>query len=154
GVDVHVIFPTFFLSLELLNPLAELALTRSYNRWLAERTADARDRLRWVIVPPTQTMDRCIAELRHGREHGAAGVMLNGFQHGLYLDDPYYYPLYEEAQELDLVICAHVGTTEHKRTEPIGNLLPTKAALMDHIAPLMKAFWAVLTSDFHERFPR
>ena len=52
GVDVQVIYPTIFNRNPARRPEVELELARSYNRWIAERTAAAAGRLRWVCVPP------------------------------------------------------------------------------------------------------
>src|SRR5262245_22596644 len=49
GVDVAVLFPTFWLTFRIGNAIAEAAMARSYNRWLAERTADSRGRLLWAV---------------------------------------------------------------------------------------------------------
>jgi predicted TIM-barrel fold metal-dependent hydrolase len=154
GVDVQVIISTFFIGIEMENPLADAALCRSWNRWAAERTSDARGRLPWLAVVPTRSMDRTIAEMRFAREHGAVGVFLNGQEASLYLNDPYFYPMYEVAQELDLAMCVHVGGKVRRiRGLSIGNVLPTQAAFMDHLSPLMAGFWAVLSSDLDQRFP-
>src|SRR5436190_540225 len=40
GIDVQVLFPTFWLPTQVTNPVREAAMARSYNRWLAEATAD------------------------------------------------------------------------------------------------------------------
>ena len=58
GIDVQVLVSTFYIGMELDNPLEEAALARSYNRWVAERTADTGSRLRWTIIPPTLDMAR------------------------------------------------------------------------------------------------
>jgi uncharacterized protein len=155
GVDVQVVINTFFIGVEMENPLAEAALCRSWNRWAAERTADGRGRLPWLAVLPTRSMDRTIAEMRFAREHGAVGVFLNGEEACMYLNNPYFYPMYEEAQELDLTMSVHLGAKVRRiRGLSIGSLIPTQAAIMDHLSPLMKGFWAVLTGDLDERFPR
>ena len=39
GVDVHVIYPTVFLTEFTDTPEVELAVRRSYNRWLGDRTS-------------------------------------------------------------------------------------------------------------------
>jgi predicted TIM-barrel fold metal-dependent hydrolase len=154
GVDVQVLINTFFIGVEMENPLADVALCRSWNRWAAERTSDARNRLAWLAVVPTRSMDRVIAEMRFAREHGAVGVFLNGQEMSLYLNDPYFFPMYEVAQDLDLAMCVHVGGKVRRvRGLSIGNVLPTQAAFMDHLSPLMAGFWAVLASDLDERFP-
>ena len=41
GVDVHVIYPTFFLSYVTGNPEAEVALTDSYSRYVSRKCAEA-----------------------------------------------------------------------------------------------------------------
>ncbi len=46
GVDVQVIFPTFFIRYNTNNAEAEWALTTTYNRWLAEKCAPTNGRLR------------------------------------------------------------------------------------------------------------
>src|SRR5207247_1692664 len=86
---------------------------------------------------------------------GAGCVMLKGMEHGYFLSDPYFDSLYAQAQDLDLVICVHLGTSV-RRLEgvPIGNLLPNPAALIDSLAPVMKGFYDVVASDLHVRFPR
>ena len=52
GVNVQVIFPTFFIRYNTSNAEAEWALTTTYNRWLAERCAQSNGRLRWAAVLP------------------------------------------------------------------------------------------------------
>jgi predicted TIM-barrel fold metal-dependent hydrolase len=100
-------------------------------------------------------MDRTVEELNFGKDHGAVGVLLKGLEHGFFLDNPCFYPMYERAQDLDLPICVHVGGSLRRMENlPIGRIIPTQAAMMDHLAPVLKAFWTVLTSDLHDRFPR
>src|SRR5947208_780813 len=56
-IDVQVLYPTVFIRSKFAGrPYIELALTRSYNRWIADRTAQSGGRLRWVAVPPLLTM--------------------------------------------------------------------------------------------------
>jgi predicted TIM-barrel fold metal-dependent hydrolase len=110
GVDVQVIYPTYLLDAPTSNPEWEAAICRSYNRWLADRTAEANGRLRWVVVPPTQSMGDALEELRFGKEHGACGIFKRAVEcNGKTVDNPYFFPLYEEAMRLDLAICTHIG---------------------------------------------
>ena len=48
GTDVQVIYPTLFLVGVTENPKVEVALKRSYNRWLADRCQQTGGRLRWI----------------------------------------------------------------------------------------------------------
>ncbi len=156
GIDVQLLISSFFIGVELENPLAEAALARSYNRWAASATDGHTDRLRWTLRAPLRSLDRGIEELEFGADHGAAGVHVRGIEHGYYLNDPYFFPLYERAQDLDLAIIVHVGVS-HRRVDnmPIGMVVHTPAAFLQHVHPLMAGFHAVVASDeLHTRFPR
>jgi len=155
GIDVQVLISTFFLGVELEHPLAEAALKRSWNRWMADRTQDSGGRLRWTVCAPTRMIDRALEELDFGKEHGAVGVHLSGMDHGYYLADPVLHPLYDKAQDLDLAIIVHIGTSVRRQINvPIGELLPDQAAFLGHLGTLMQGFHSVLASDLHLRFPR
>ena len=54
-------------------------------------------------------MDRAIEEINFGKANGACGVFMRGFE-GELLSDSSLFPVYEEAQRLDLPICIHAGT--------------------------------------------
>lgn len=113
GIDFQVIYPTYLLGAPSPRPENELAIYRSYNRWLADKCAGANGRLRWVIMPPIRTMDQAIEELRWGKEHGACGVFKRAIEcGGKGVEDPFFFPLYEEAQRLDLPMCVHVGSED------------------------------------------
>src|SRR5438874_1517343 len=71
-IDMQVIYPTTFIRMSFIgNEELEVALTRSYNRWIASRTAESGGRLRWIAELPFLTMDEAVDELRWAREHGA-----------------------------------------------------------------------------------
>ena len=80
GTEIQVIYPTLFISDPAVRPEVELALTRSYNRWLADRCALSKGRLRWVCVPPLKTMDKAVEELSWAKDHGACGVSKKGIR--------------------------------------------------------------------------
>jgi predicted TIM-barrel fold metal-dependent hydrolase len=107
GIDRQVIYPTFFITPISRRPDIDLAVARSYNRWMAEIVRKEPDRFRWVVVPPLQTLEHVSEELRFGKEHGACGVYLRGLEVERMLSDPYFYPVYEQASTLDLPVCIH-----------------------------------------------
>lgn len=107
GIDFQVIYPTFFITPLSHRPDVDLALCRSYNRWMAEIVRKAPDRFRWVLVPPLQTREHIAEELDFGKENGACGIYMRGLEAERMLSDPYFYPLYEQASALDLPICIH-----------------------------------------------
>jgi uncharacterized protein len=152
GVDVQVIYPTMFLVEGTDKPEVELAIRRSYNRWLADRCAKAGGRLRWVCLPPYRSMDKAIEELHFAKEHGACGVLKKGNQEAdHWVADEYFHPLYEEAEKLDLPICVHTGSG-------VPDFSPTREFLhssyLRMTSPVPNAFEAVVTFGVAGKFPK
>jgi predicted TIM-barrel fold metal-dependent hydrolase len=155
GIDAQVIFSTIFIGAEIDNPLEEAAIYRSYNRWVAEHLSGYTDRLQWAVKAPTRYLERAFEELKYGKEHGAVGIMLKGIEHGYYLSDPYFFPLYERAQELDLAILIHNGgATRAQSSIPIGNYVPQAPALAGSTVNIMSGLYAVIGSEIPQKFPR
>ena len=65
GVDVQVLYPTVYLTQISPRPEVDLALAKSYNRWLGDIWHGSEGRLRWVAVP-------AVAE--HGRSPRSVAV--------------------------------------------------------------------------------
>ncbi|MDE3074775.1 MAG: amidohydrolase [Chloroflexota bacterium] len=151
GVDVQVIYPTLFLSTGFGRSEVELALLRSYNRWMADRCQKSAGRLRWVMLPPLQTMDKAIEELRFAKEHGACGILKKGDPEGGHWPaEPHFFPLYEEAERLGLPICFHVGSGT---AEPMP--LDRLAYFSFHkiILSTVHAFQTLITFQIPNKFP-
>lgn len=155
GIDVQIVISTNYIAAQVDNPLGEAAVARSWNRWMAERTAGTGGRLPWVLNPPIRMMDRALKELEFGKAHGAAGIMMKGVMHGYYLSDPYFYPLYEKAQDLDLTLVVHQGAARH-HVEGLGIANPpaSRAPNLHYTSTVMQGFYAVLDSDLNQRFPK
>lgn len=109
-IDIQVLYPTLFLRPMTLKGQVETALIKSYNRWLAEIWKKGKGRLRWVAMPPLLEMHKMRDELAWAKDNGACGVFMRGFEAEKRLTDPYFYQLYEAAQEFDLPLCLHSGT--------------------------------------------
>jgi predicted TIM-barrel fold metal-dependent hydrolase len=109
-IDVQVIYPTMFLGGFTARQEVELALTRSYNRWLAASTEKSGGRLRWVALLPMMSMDSAVEEARWAKDHGACGILKKGYECDRSTSDPYFFPLYEEVSRLDMPLCIHTGT--------------------------------------------
>jgi predicted TIM-barrel fold metal-dependent hydrolase len=109
GVDVQVLYPSLFLRPITNDPRIELALCGSYNRWLGEIWSEGGNRLRWAALLPFLTMTEAVRELEWAKEHGACAVFIRGFESDRRLGDPYFFPVYDVAQGLDLPVCAHAG---------------------------------------------
>ncbi len=108
GIDIQVLYPSIFL-----RPLTDRidmdrALAGSYNRWLAEIWGKSNGRLLWAVVPPLLSpMSKIADELKWAKDNGACAIFLRPLEHDRRPTDPFFYPLYELAQELDLAIGMH-----------------------------------------------
>jgi predicted TIM-barrel fold metal-dependent hydrolase len=111
GIDVQVLYPTMYISRMCERPETEVALARSYNRWLADIWEQSDGRLRWTCVLPLNTMDEAMKELQYSKANGACGVTMRAVEDDRLLIDPYFFPLYEEASRLDLPIAVHIGNS-------------------------------------------
>ena len=151
GVDFQVMYPTLFLVEFTDKQQIELALRRSYNRWMAERWAESEGRLRWVMLPPTLTMDAALDEIRFAKEHGACGVLKKGDREaGVWANDPYFFPLYEEAQKHDMPICFHTGSG-------VPDFTPAREFTFSRfyriLLPVVHAFQSLIVHGIPDQFP-
>src|SRR6266550_7186695 len=104
GIDVRVLYNSLWLTPLTRRPDAEIALCWSWNRWLADVWKVGQDRLRWTCVVPALTPAEAIPQVRFAKEHGAVGVCMRPFERDRMMTDPYYYPIYDEAERLDIPI--------------------------------------------------
>jgi len=152
SVRTQIVYPTLFLMYLTDDPALELALCRAYNRYVAEACARGQGRLRWVVVPPLQSIDAAVAELRWARDRGAVGVFLRGVEGERTLDDPYFFPIYEEASALDLPICIHTGGGCPAITK-IFDVTRNASMPQTRMLPLI-AFRDLIANDIPTKFPR
>lgn len=152
GVDVAVIYPSLFLITAIKNADAEMALARSYNRWLADLCASAPQRFKFATMVCPRRIDASIKEMEWAKQNGACGVVLRGFEGDVTPDQPELYPLFAKACDLDMPICIHIGhgsmafraltIGSSKRNNPFANRVPT-----------LLAFSGLILGNLHEQFP-
>jgi uncharacterized protein len=148
--DIHVLFPTVFLRPVTTRPLAEVALYRSYNRWLAEVWSQSQDRLRWAVMLPWSDIDSAKAELRFGKENGACAIFMRGIERERLPSDPYFFPIYELASELDVPVCIHAANGNFE----LHDLFPEDTGFWRFKLPGITAFHNVLMQGIPARFPK
>ena len=146
GVDVHVMYPTMFLTYLTSDAETQTALCKSYNRWLADRSAQSNGRLRWVAVLPMLDIDAAVQELRWAKGKGVCGAFKLATEIGRKVTDPYFFPLYEEASALDLPICIHTGSADPG---------PDGGGVLDGLGGtnMLDAFFRVVFSGLPAQFP-
>ena len=152
GVEVHVIYPSL-LSPTTDRPETELAMSRGYNRHLAHAWEQSNNRLRWAAVLPLTSMNEALPELRWARDHGACAVFIRSIEGDRQLIDPYFFPLYEEAEKLDVPICVHASIGSQplfdilSQGDDQGNFLKFKLTVVG-------AFHQLVMNRTPEKFPK
>jgi aminocarboxymuconate-semialdehyde decarboxylase len=150
NVDIQVIYPTIFIFPTARRPEVDLALCRSYNRWMADIVQKAPERFRWIVVPPLLNMEQVFEELKFGKEHGACGVYMRGLEADRRLSESYFFPVYEAATRLDMPICVHSANgsiTAHDFFLDEPGFCKFKLAVVG-------AFHSLVNDGIPERFPK
>ncbi len=151
GVEAQVVYPTLFLAYITDGVTLEVALCRSYNRFMAGVWEQAQGRLRWVVVPPLRSIDASIEEINFAKQHGAVGLFFRGIERDRTLDDPYFFPVYQEAARLNMPICVHTGAGCPAFTA-IFDVTRSHTFPHTRTLPLM-AFRNIVANKIPERFP-
>lgn len=132
------------------------ALARARNTWLAEYCAANPARLKGVAALPLQDISASVAELnRTVAELGFVGVSLLPNLRGRHPGDPYFFPLYEEAERLNVPICVHMFLGRYG-SEATGTLRFDRffySHLFGHVFEQMIAFAVILGEGLLDRFP-
>jgi len=111
GIDVQILYPTMYINRMCDRPETEIALSKSYNRWLADIWTQSKGRLRWTCILPLSTMDQAIEQLHWSVDHGCCGVTMRSIEGERLLIDDYFAPLYTEAERLNVPITVHIGNS-------------------------------------------
>ena len=152
-VDVQLQFSSLFLNIRCARPEAELALTRAWNRWIADRCAASNGRLRWIFTPSLKNPEETAKDMEWAAKNGAVGVLFRGLEGDRFLDHPFFDPVYAKAQELDLPICVHIGHGS-PAMETITQREGGKFNRFVSDSPNYYAFSVLLNSKHREVFPK
>ena len=149
-IDIQVLYPSLFLRPLTRRPEVEAALCKSYNRWLTEICSKGRGRLRWVAVVPLMSLHQAIEEAKFAKANGACGLFTRGIVDDKRLSDPYFFPLYAEAERLGLPICVHASTGNFDWVE----LFQGEAGFSRFKLPVLSAFHSIVHDGIPQKFPQ
>jgi predicted TIM-barrel fold metal-dependent hydrolase len=152
GVEIQVIYPTLFLVYLTDDPQLEVALCRAYNRFVADACASAPQRLKWVAILPLRNAEAALKELSWAKDHGAVGIFFRGMEGNLTLDNPYFFPVYARAEQLDLTICIHTGSGSRHLMQ-LFDVERNHTFAHNRVLPVV-AFRDLVANRIPERFPR
>ncbi|HET8564506.1 MAG TPA: amidohydrolase family protein [Candidatus Binatia bacterium] len=159
GIDVAVLFgggvAGSIPALEDAGFATALACAR--NTWMAEYCSANPSRLKGVAVLPQQDVTASVVELnRTVSELGFVGVSLLPNLRGRHLGDPYFFPIYEEAQRLNVPICVHMFLGRHG-SEATGTMRVDRffySHLFGHAFEQMIALSVIIGEGVLDRFPK
>ena len=151
NIDVQVVFPTMFLAAAAEDIKLEGALFQAYNSYVGGACAKSKGRVRWVALIPFRDPEAAIKELRRVKDLGAVGVFTMGMVWEQTLSEPAFFPIYEEAQNLDLPISVHLGWS----SPPVTNLFSdSQSFFVSATIPVIWGFTYVMGAGLPMRFPK
>ncbi|OCB33796.1 hypothetical protein A5676_03000 [Mycobacterium malmoense] len=107
GVDMQILSHSV-PGPETLDPAAAVELARRANDAVAAATGRHPDRFRGFATLPMRDPAAAASELeRTVRDHGFVGALINGHVDGRYLDDTFFWPVFESAETLGVPIFLH-----------------------------------------------
>jgi predicted TIM-barrel fold metal-dependent hydrolase len=106
GIDVQIL--SNVPGVEAVEIPQAVELARQANDAAAAAATEFPDRFLGFATLPMRDPDAAVAELeRTVRDHGFVGALINGHVDGRYLDDPFFWPVFESAEALDVPIYLH-----------------------------------------------
>ena len=158
GIDVAVLFGAGLAGTipALEDAGLAAALARARNTWLAEYCATDKKRLKGTAALAQQDISAAVEELRRSViELGFVGASLLPNVRGRHLGDSYYFPLYREAERLNVPICVHMFLGRYG-SDAVGTERVDKffySHLFGHPFEQMIAFAVIIGEGLLDRFP-
>jgi predicted TIM-barrel fold metal-dependent hydrolase len=150
GIDIQVLYPSLFLRPLTAKPEVEEAICHSYNQWLVDICRKGEGRLRWVAVVPMMNMESAVAEAKFAKANGACAIFSRGLIDDKRLSNPFFFPLYEEAEKLDLPICVHASTGNFDWVQ----LFEGESGFARFKVPVLSAFHSIVYDGIPQKFPK
>jgi predicted TIM-barrel fold metal-dependent hydrolase len=152
GIDVQVLYNSLWITPLTRRRDAEIALCWSWNRWLADVWKLGKNRLRWTCVVPALTPEEAIPQIRFAEEHGAVGVCMRPFERERLMTDPFYYPIYDEAERLDIPVTVHLANGNPELFKLLTN--ESGGGFSTFRIPTVTACYALIMSEIPRVFPK
>jgi len=153
GVDIQILHNTMYIEPVAQKPDVEAALSRSWNRWLAEIWKEAKGRLRWACVVPTMMLDEAVVQMRTAKENGAVAVFLRPVEGNRSMVDPYFYPIYEEAIRLNMAIAVHLANGNSANLDLVKSF-PASDGFCTFRMPTVASCHMLMMSEIPQVFPK
>lgn len=108
GIDGAVLYPGWSMVLYgIQNPELHREVLRAYNRWLAEFSSAAPERLLGIGLLPVPDVAASLQMLDEAKSLGLRGVSIPAKRTGLFYNDPEYDPLWDGIEASGLPLSMH-----------------------------------------------
>jgi predicted TIM-barrel fold metal-dependent hydrolase len=153
GLEQAVMFTSEGLSVGFIQE-ADYAvrICRAYNDYVHERYRRLSNRLYPMALIPFQDPRAAVLELRRAvRELDLPGAMVPSSGLPLHVGHDYYWPIYQEAADLDCALGLHGGSTKGLGIDSYSTFRATIG--LHHSIPLLTGFASLIGHGVLERFP-
>jgi len=158
GIDAAFLYPSIGLSLGgVADPELVHALCHAYNRWLADYCKPYPDRLFGVAMLPLHSVELTIQEMHFARKELGmrAGFIRPNPYNNKMLHHPDYAPFWSAAEELDMAIGIHEGSSLNMPTVGVDRFEGRGAQhIISHTMEMMLACMSVIWGGVTERHPK
>ncbi|HZT07691.1 MAG TPA: amidohydrolase family protein [Chloroflexota bacterium] len=155
NIAATVLFPTAGLAFGLISdPEWAAALARGYNDWLSDRfmRADPK-RIKGMALIPVQDPPEAARELRRVvRDLGMVGGILPAVGLQRAFGDRQFWPIYEAAQELNVILAVHGAPNHNLGLDRLQRLIEVRA--LTHPFSQMIQLTSMIFSGVFDAFPR
>ncbi len=153
GVDIQILHNTLWIRGVTQRREVDVALTKAWNKWMADAWRKSNNRLRWAAVLPLTDIPQAIDMMDFAKENGAVAVVMKPFEGSRFMIDPYFYPYFAAAQERNLSIAIHIANASPNLMDALSNPYDPSGGLPQFRMPTIHACNGLILSDLHSRFP-
>lgn len=152
-IDTAVLYPTSGLGIGRIKERAfAAALCRAYDDFIADYCQGS-PRLKAVANLPVNSPEEAAKELNRAvTKLGLVGAMLAAQAHSKNFASPEYYPLYEEAQRLDVPLAIHAFGGDEPGSEIFDEFICIHTT--GHPFPVLRHLTAMIFGGIPELFPK
>jgi len=173
GFDATILYPTLALGLShvIVDVERQEAVANAYNRWLADFCKPYPERLLGAALVPTLSMESALREMENAKKMGFNAIVMKPnpvLNHPLH--DPYFYPIWERCQDLDMGVAIHGLATpgnlgmdrfDSQATSLAADMATTKTKCHSfsvehcfvHTAEMMAAATSLILAGVCDKFP-
>jgi len=106
GIDMQVLSLSA-PGVEQMETADAIAMARDTNDYLADAVRRHPTRFAGLAAVPTGSPKQAVEELQRRVQQGFKGAVINGHNHGRYLDNQFFWPILECAEQLNVPIYLH-----------------------------------------------